>query len=91
MKYPNKYTPSRGLNESEKKEYDQVLGYCHHMDTKCDIEYQNRLFNLMKMIINNDRFDYVSKLDKLFFLLDLNKTYKSFRKERESQATITIG
>lgn len=91
QKYPNKYTPSRGFNESEKKEYDQVLGGGCHIDTENDTEYQKRLFNLMKMIIDNDRLDYISKLDKLSFLIDLNMSYKLFWEERESQATITFG
>lgn len=91
QKYPNKYAPSRGFNGFEKKEYDQVLGDGCHIDTKNDTEYQKRLFNLMRRIIDNDKLDYISKLDKLSFLIDLNKSYKSFWEERESQATITVG
>lgn len=75
--------PSRGFTKEEKKEYDQILGWCHEFNTNNDIEYQKRLLEFIKHIINEDRFDYVSKLCKLQQLIIYNKSLKDFYIEQE--------
>lgn len=70
----------RGLNPDEEKEYDQVLGVCAHIETDDNNEYQERLFNLIKSIIDNKNLDYISKLEKLNILLTTNKSLELYRK-----------
>ena len=70
--------PSRGFTEEEKKECDQIIGWCHEFNTNNDIEYQKRLFEFIKHVIDEDRFDYVSKLCKLEQLIIHNKSLKDF-------------
>ena len=70
----------RGLNPDEEKEYDQVLGVCSHIETDDNNEYQERLFNLIKSIIDNQNLDYISKLEKLNILLTTNKSLELYRK-----------
>lgn len=70
--------PSRGFTKEEKKEYDQVLGYCHKINIDDDEEYKTRIVKLIDNIIHNDRFDIVSKLDKLYELISLNKSLRDY-------------
>lgn len=77
-----KYNLKRGFSQEEIKEFDQVVGICGMFDTIDDIEYQNRLFNFIKTIIDNPKLDYISKLDKLKTITDTNKSLKLFSDER---------
>ena len=74
-----KFRLKRGLNPDEEKEYDQVLGVCSHIETDDNNEYQERLFNLIKSIIDNQNLDYISKLEKLNILLTTNKSLELYR------------
>jgi hypothetical protein len=73
-----KFRLKRGLNPDEEKEYDQVLGVCSHIETDDNNEYQERLFNLIKSIIDNHNLDYISKLEKLNILLTTNKSLELY-------------
>lgn len=73
-----KFRLKRGLNPDEEKEYDQVLGVCSHIETDDNNEYQERLFNLIKSIIDNQNLDYISKLEKLNILLTTNKSLELY-------------
>ena len=44
-----------------------------------DEEYKTRIVKLIDNIIHNDRFDIVSKLDKLYELISLNKSLQEYR------------
>lgn len=79
---------SRGLNESQRKEYEQVMGWCAHFDTLNDEEYQSRTFNVIDNIIHNDKLDYLSKLDKIYLLICLNKTWQYYWEHREELLNI---
>jgi hypothetical protein len=68
----------RGLNPDEEKEYDHVLGVCSYIETVDNNEYQERLFNLIKSIIDNHNLDYISKLEKLNILLTTNKSLELY-------------
>jgi hypothetical protein len=68
----------RGFNPDEEKEYDQVLGVCSYIETVDNNEYQERLFNLIKSIIDNHNLDYISKLEKLNILLTTNKSLELY-------------
>ena len=39
-----------------------------------DIDYQKRLFTLIESIIRNDKLDYLSKLHKIYWLTESNKS-----------------
>lgn len=73
-----KYGAKRGFTKEEIKEFDQVCGWCANFDTSDDEEYQTRLFNMIDLIIHDNRFDYLSKLDKINFLVSLNKTWRKW-------------
>ena len=73
-----KFRLKRGLNPDEEKEYDQVLGVCSRIETNDNNEYQERLFNLIKSIIDNHNLDYISKLEKLNILLTTNKSLELY-------------
>lgn len=73
-----KFSIKRGFTPDEAKEYDQVLGVCSHIETDDNKEYQERLFNLIKSIIDNHNLDYISKLEKLRILLTANKSLKLY-------------
>lgn len=47
------------------------------------MEYQKRFFEFIKYIINEDKFDYVSKLCKLEQLVNHNKSLNDFYIEQE--------
>lgn len=68
-----------GENLEKIKEYDQVLGVCSHIETDNNNEYQERLFNIIKSIIDNHKLDYISKLEKLNILLTTNKSLELYR------------
>lgn len=74
-----KFSIKRGFTPDEVKEYDQVLGVCSHIETDDNVEYQERLFNLIKSIVDNPNLDYISKLEKLNILLTTNKSLKLYR------------
>lgn len=74
-----KLSIKRGFTPDEVKEYDQVLGVCLHIETNNNKEYQERLFNLIKSIIDNHNLDYISKLEKLNILLTSNKSLSLYR------------
>lgn len=76
-----KYYIRRGFSEEENKEWSQVVGWCATRETLDDEEYQTRCLNLIDSIIHNDKLDYISKLEKVKFFLDLHKSLKIFRKE----------
>lgn len=73
-----KFRLKRGLNPDEEKEYDQVLGVCSRIEINDNNEYQERLFNLIKSIIDNHNLDYISKLEKLNILLTTNKSLELY-------------
>lgn len=79
--YMNKYGLDNGLNKSDKIEYDSILGLCSLFDTENDIEAQNKLYNLIKSIIDNKNVDYLSKLYKIEMLLNVHKSLKDYHKE----------
>lgn len=81
----------RGFNIEEEKEYDQVLGYCSHIETDSDVEYQQRLFGVIKSIIDNNNLDYISKLEKLNVLLTTNKSLDKWFEYRSNYATKIFG
>lgn len=74
-----KFRLKRGFNLEEEKEYDQVLGVCSRIETDNNNEYQERLFNIIKLIIDNHNLDYISKLEKLNILLTTNKSLELYR------------
>lgn len=78
--YIKQHILSRGFTEEENKEYGQVFGYCANILTDNDIEYQNRLSNLIKSILDNDHLDYISKIEKIYILLQANKSLKEYSK-----------
>lgn len=82
-----KYYIRRGFSEEESKEWSQVVGWCATRETLDNEEYQTRCLNLIDSIIHNDNLDYISKLEKVKFFLDLHKSLKIFRKEM-AEATI---
>lgn len=82
-----KYYIRRGFSEEESKEWSQVVGWCAIYETLDNEEYQTRCLNLIDSIIHNDKLDYISKLEKVKFFLDLHKSLKIFRKE-SSEAVI---
>ena len=47
-----------------------------------DIEYQERLYDFIVSIINNEDLDYISKLDKLKCFIDTNKSLELYSRER---------
>ena len=53
--YMNKYGLDTGLNKSDKIEYNSILGLCYLFDTQNDIETQNKLYDLIKSIIEHYR------------------------------------
>lgn len=79
-----KYGTKRGFTEEETKEFDQICGWCYHFDTSEDEEYQSRIFNMIDSIIHNPSLDYMSRLDKIDFLVDLNKTWREWQKKVEN-------
>ena len=79
--YMNKYGLDNGLNKSDKIEYDSILGLCSLFDTENDIEAQNKLYGLIKSIIDNENVDYLSKLYKIEILLNMNKSLKEYHNE----------
>lgn len=79
--YMNKYGLNNGLNESDKLEYNSVLGLCSLFDTRNNIEAQNKLYDLIKSIIDNENVDYLSKLYKIEMLLNMNKSLKEYHNE----------
>lgn len=86
-----KFRLKRGFNLEEEKEYDQVLGYCSHIETDNNIEYQQRLFNVIKSIVDNNNLDYISKLEKLNILLTTNKSLNEWFEYRTNHVTKTLG
>lgn len=79
-----KYYIRRGFSEEESKEWSQVVGWCATRETLDNEEYQTRCLNLIDSIIHNNKLDYISKLEKIKFFLDLHKSLKLFIKESNS-------
>ena len=82
--YMNKYGLDTGLNKSDKSdkiEYNSILGLCYLFDTQNDIETQNKLYDLIKSIIDNKNINYLSKLYKIEMLLNMNKSLKEYHDE----------
>lgn len=79
--YMNKYGLDNGLNKSDKLEYSSVLGLCSLFDTQNNIEIQNKLYDLIKSIIDNKNINYLSKLYKIEMLLNMNKSLKEYHNE----------
>lgn len=78
--YIEQHILSRGFTEEENVEYNQVFGYCANILTENDIEYQNKLSNLIKSILDNNNLDYISKIEKILILLQANKSLKEYCK-----------
>lgn len=75
----------KGFNQEEEKEFDQVFSFCSSSETENNIEYQGRLFNVIRSIIDNNELDYISKLEKLNVLLATNKSLRSYKKSLYNQ------
>ena len=73
-----KYGITRGFNNAEETEYDQILGICSTGDTIDNHEYQNRLFNMIDCIIHKENLDYMSKMDKLYLIIATNMTWQKW-------------
>lgn len=81
--WDKKYRLKRGLKDEEIiKEFDYLVIMGSKNETQNDIEYQNRLYNLINSIIYNKDLDYISKLDKLKCITDTNKSLELFSRER---------
>lgn len=81
--WDKKYRLKRGFKDEEIiKEFDYLIIMGSRNETQNDIEYQNRLYNLINSIIYNKDLDYISKLDKLKSIIDTNKSLELFSKER---------
>lgn len=78
----NKWAPERGFTEEERLEYDIVKGYCWRFETENDVDAQQRVYNLIKSILQNDNIDYISKLDKIKIIVDTNRSLMYFFKTR---------
>ena len=87
FKDKSKLILNRGFDEKENKEYGQILGYCSKMDTVNNIEYQNRLFKMIENIIHNSKLDYISKLEKIQILIELNFSLNEYQKEIYEQCS----
>lgn len=81
--WDKKYRLKRGFKDEEIiKEFDYLIIMGSRNETQNNIEYQNRLYNLINSIIYNKDLDYISKLDKLKSITDTNKSLELFSKER---------
>lgn len=81
--WDKKYRLKRGFKDEEIiKEFDYLIIMGSRNETQNDIEYQNRLYNLINSIIYNKDLDYISKLDKLKSITDTNKSLELFSRER---------
>lgn len=81
--WDKKYRLKRGFKDEEIiKEFDYLIITGSRNETQNDIEYQNRLYNLINFIIYNKDLDYISKLDKLKSITDTNKSLELFSRER---------
>lgn len=76
------YNMKRGFKDEEIKEFDYLMIMGGDYETLNDIEYQERLYNFMVSIINNENLDYISKLDKLKCFIDTNKSLELHSRER---------
>lgn len=72
--YLQKYYVGRGFNKTEDEIFGQIYGEGVHFDTVNDIDYQKRLFTLIESIIHNNTLDYLSKLHKIYWLTESNKS-----------------
>ena len=81
-KYINEWAPERGFTKEEKIEYDILTGYCWRFETEDDVDAQQRVYNLIKTILQNDNIDYISKLDKIKTIVDTNRSLMKFFKRR---------
>ena len=63
-------------------EFDYLMIMGGDYETLSDIEYQERLYDFIVSIINNEDLDYISKLDKLKCFIDTNKSLELYSRER---------
>lgn len=85
-KYINEWSPERGFTKEEKQEYDNIRFYCWMFETDDNVEYQQKVCDLIEMIIKNDHLDYISKLDKIHTIVGTNKSFNHFQKRRWDNA-----
>ena len=77
-----KYDPKRGLMDDEITEFDYLMIIGGNFETKEDIEYQKLFYKIIDSIIHNENIDFISKLDKLKYFTDTNKSLKLHSRER---------
>ena len=73
-----KYDINRGFSDSENIEYNTILLTGTNIETNEHVEYINRLYKIIDLIIRNNSLDYISKIQKIHILLDSNLSLRNF-------------
>ena len=73
-----KYDINRGFSDSENVEYSTILITGTNIETNENVEYINRLYKIIDLIIRNNSLDYISKIQKIHILLDSNLSLRNF-------------
>ena len=75
------YYVKRGFTDEEKEEYNYLLLKGINLKTNEDFKFICRLYKMIELILHNDKFDYMSKLQKIYLLIHLNMSFKNFRSQ----------
>ena len=58
------------------EQWDAILGWGLIFETENDVNYQKKLYQLIKSILDDNNIDYLTKLREISLMIIGNKSYK---------------